>query len=144
MHRKDCRQMVLTLVWLLAFTALTSAASKPLLVYYMPWFVAKPHSESWVWHWTTNHFNPDIIDASGERQIASWYHPLIGPYDSADSVVLEYHVLLMKLAGIDGVIVDWYGRDNHLDYAINNERTQAIFKYARKAGFKFALCYEDR
>lgn len=130
----------------LFFATLTlgAASSKPVLVYYMPWFVAKPFSDNWGWHWTMNHFDPDITDASGQKQIASWYHPLIGPYDSADPVVLEYHVLLMKLAGIDGIIVDWYGRDNHLDYAINNERTAAIFKYARKAGLKFALCYEDR
>jgi hypothetical protein len=76
--------------------------------------------------------------------VASWYYPLIGPYDSADPVVLEYHVLLMKLAGIDGVIVDWYGSDNYNDYAINNERTAALFNYTRRAGLKFALCYEDQ
>lgn len=133
------------LVWASIFSPLvTVAAPKPLLVYYMPWYVAKPYSDNWGWHWTMNHFNPDVIDASGERQIASWYHPLIGPYDSADPVVLEYHVLLMKLAGIDGVIVDWYGRESYLDYGINNERTAEVFKYARKAGLKFALCYEDR
>ncbi|NOS68563.1 MAG: hypothetical protein HOP33_01355 [Verrucomicrobia bacterium] len=125
-------------------TGVGFAASKPLLVYYMPWYVAKPYSDNWGWHWTMNHFNPDVTDASGEKQIASWYHPLIGPYDSADPVVLEYHVLLMKLAGIDGVIVDWYGRESHLDYGINNERTAALFKLTRKAGLKFALCYEDR
>jgi len=132
------------LAFLLLAVTPVIAAPKPIFVYYMPWFVAKPYSDNWGWHWTMNHFNPDVIDASGERQIASWYHPLIGPYDSADPVVLEYHVLLMKLAGIDGVIVDWYGRDNHLDYAINNERTTALFKFARQAGLKFALCYEDR
>ena len=34
----------------------------------------------------------------------------------SDPAVLEYHVLLMKLGGIDGVIVDWYGQDNYYDY----------------------------
>jgi hypothetical protein len=34
----------------------------------------------------------------------------IGPYDSTDPNVLEYHMLLMKLSGIDGIIVDWYGQ----------------------------------
>lgn len=114
------------------------------MVYYMPWYVAKPCSDNWGWHWTMNHFNPDVVNASGERQIASWYYPLIGPYDSVDPVVLEYHVLLMKLGGIDGVIVDWYGPDNYADYAVNNQRTAALFQYTRKAGLKFSLCYEDQ
>jgi hypothetical protein len=119
------------------------ANPKPLMVHYMPWFVAKPYSDSWGWHWTMNHFNPDLTNTNGERQIASWYYPQIGPYDSLDPAVLEYHVLLMKLAGIDGVIVDWYGTDNFRDYAVNNQRTLALFRYTRKAGLKFALCYED-
>jgi len=110
----------------------------------MPWFVSKPYSGSWGWHWTMNHFHPDVINASGEQEIASWYYPLIGPYDSIDTAVLEYHVLLMKLAGIDGVIVNWYGPDNFNDYAVNNQRTLALFDYTRKAGLKFSLCYEDQ
>jgi hypothetical protein len=141
LHRVALAMLALAL---LLMPGWSGAAPKPLLVYYMPWYVAKPYSDNWGWHWTMNHFNPDVTDASGEKQIASWYHPVIGPYDSADPVVLEYHVLLMKLAGIDGVIVDWYGRESHLDYGINNERTAAIFQYTRKAGLKFALCYEDR
>jgi len=41
--------------------------------------------------------------------IWSNYHPLIGLYDSTDPDLLECHLLQMKLAGIDGVIPDWYG-----------------------------------
>jgi hypothetical protein len=117
-------------------------AQKPLLVHYMPWYVAKPYSGSWGWHWTMNHFPPDVI-TNGRREIASWYYPLIGPYDSLDPAVLEYHVLLMKLSGIDGVAVDWYGMDNFNDYAANNQRTVALLNFAGKAGLKFSLCYED-
>ena len=120
------------------------AAPKSVMVYYMPWFTAKPYSDGWGWHWTMDHFNPDIVGASGERQIASWYYPLIGPYDSSDPAVLEYHVLLMKLAGIDGVIVDWYGSANVLDYGLNNQATLKAFQFARKAGLKFSICYEDQ
>jgi hypothetical protein len=90
-----------------------------------------------------NHFNPDTINTNGARQVAAWYYPQAGAYDSVDPVVLEYHVALMKLAGIDGVIVDWYGTDNYNDYALNNQRTAALFSYTRKAGLKFCLCYED-
>ena len=122
------------------------SAPKPVMVHYMPWFQSPYSLGSGVWgfHWTMNHFNPDVINpANGEREIASWYYPLIGPYDSLDPAVLEYHVLLMKLAGIDGVIVDWYGQDDYYDYGINNQRTLALFDYTRKAGLKFSLCYED-
>ena len=120
------------------------AASKTLMVYYMPWFTAKPYSDSWGWHWTMGHFNHDKFNASGQREIASWYYPLIGPYDSSDPAVLEYHVLLMKLAGIDGVIVGWYGSANFLDYGINNQATAKLFQFAHKAGLKFSICYEDQ
>lgn len=118
-------------------------AEKPLMVHYMPWFQAKPYSEEWGYHWTLDSVNPDTIDGSGRRKIASHYHPLIGPYDSADPVVLEYHVLLMKLAGLDGVIMDWYGTNAVHDFAINNDHTLAMLGYIRRAGLRFALCYED-
>jgi hypothetical protein len=121
-----------------------SAASKPVMVHYMPWYVAKPFSGSWGWHWTMNHYNPEVTDGPGQRQIASWYYPLIGPYDSADPVVLEYHVLLMKLGGVDGVVADWYGQENYLDYGVINQRTLALLEQSRRAGLKFALCFEDR
>ncbi len=91
-----------------------------------------------------NHFDPEKMTAAGERQIASWYYPLIGPYDSCDPAVLEYHVLLMKLAGVDGVVVDWYGSTDFLDYGINNQATVKLFQFARKAGLKFCICYEDQ
>src|SRR5882757_4464234 len=121
-----------------------STNDKPVMVYYMPWYAAKPFSSQWGWHWTMDHFDPDTVNASGEREIASWYYPLVGPYDSADPAVLEYHVLLMKLAGIDGVIVDWYGSANVLDYGLNNQATLKVFQFARKAGLKFSVCYEDQ
>ena len=65
---------------------------------------------SWGIHWTMQYENPNIVDAMGKRQIASHYYPIIGPYDSTDPNVLEYHMLLMKYSGIDGVMIDWYGQ----------------------------------
>lgn len=143
---------LIVLLWgvLLSFVAAgaevgaPAAPAKVVMVYYMPWFTAKPYRDTWGWHWTMNHFNPDRINAAGERQIASWYYPLIGPYDSSDPAVVEYHVLLMKLAGIDGVIIDWYGSADFLDYRSNDEATLKLFRFARKAGLKFCICYEDQ
>ncbi len=132
------------LIAVILFAAAVQAEPKTLMVLDLPWFQAKPYSGVWGWHWTmgSTNINPDIIGEGGQRQIASWYYPLIGPYDSADPVVIEYHVLLMKLGGIDGAIADWYGNDNYNDYLINNTRTTALFKYTRKAGLNFAIMVE--
>jgi len=125
-------------------TAVPKESHPLLLVHYMPWYQAPPIDSSWGWHWTMNHFSPDSKDANGRREIASYYYPLTGPYDSRDPAVLEYQVLLMKLSGIDGVIVDWYGSENFWDYGILNESTQALFQYIKKAGLLFSVCYEDQ
>src|SRR6476661_5169499 len=89
------------------------AKTNPMKVYmhYMPWFEtpATLGGSNWGYHWKFNNQNPNIVDASGKRQIASHYYPKIGPYASSDPNVIEYHMLLMKFAGVDGVMIDWYG-----------------------------------
>lgn len=119
-------------------------APKKLMVHYMPWYISKPFSGQWGWHWTMDHYNPDEVKQDGKCKIASHYYPLIGPYDSGDPDALECQVLLMKFAGIDGIIIDWYGIEDFYDYAIINRNTQHIIKYAKKAGLEFAICYEDQ
>ncbi|MFO1000814.1 MAG: glycoside hydrolase family 71/99-like protein [Planctomycetaceae bacterium] len=114
-----------------------------ILAHYMPWFMAKPTSDRWGWHWTMNAFNPEkIVDEKPE--IAAHLHPLIGPYDSADPHVLEYQLLTMRLAGISGVIVDWYGLKDHNDYAMLHKNTLKLVDQIERLGMKFAICYEDQ
>ncbi len=114
-----------------------------LLAHYMPWFSAPPQSQNYGWHWTMNAFDPNQI-VNGQRQIASHYYPLIGPYDSSAAAVVETHLLTMKLAGIDGVIVDWYGRTDHFDYALIHRNCELVLQTAARLGLKFAVCYEDQ
>ncbi len=114
------------------------------MVHYMPWYASKPISGQWGWHWTMNHFDPETIADDGRRQIASHYYPLIGPYDSNDPHALECHVLLMKFAGINGVIIDWYGIKDYYDYAAIHRNTNHLITYIKKAGLRFAICYEDQ
>ena len=121
----------------------TAAGKKILMAHYMPWYESKPISGRWGWHWTMNHYNPEEMDADGRRSIASHYYPLIGAYDSNDSDVLECQVLLMKFAGIDGIIIDWYGIEDFYDYAMIHLNTTHIIEYIQKAGLKFSICYED-
>lgn len=115
-------------------------------VHYMPWFEDKTTSGDGRWgqHWTMANKNPDIVDANGKRQIASHYYPLIGPYASSDKDVLEYHFLLMKYSGIDGILIDWYGTRNLYDYPLIKRNTEAIVEVLGKVGLKYAIVYEDQ
>jgi hypothetical protein len=118
--------------------------AKPILIYYHAWYAAPPTSPAFGWHWTLNRFDPNRINALGERDLASWYQPLIGPYDSGDPAVLEYHTLLMRLAGADVVVVNWFGPEPVFDYADIDARLQKLIPFLQRAGLKLALCYEDR
>ncbi len=132
--------LLLAALWLLP----AAAQDGPVVVaHYMPWFQARPFSTSWGWHWTMNRYNPETVGADGQREIASHYHPTIGPYDSRDPDVIEYHALLMRIAGIDGVAVDWYGTSTLYDYPLLNAATNAVYAGVGRAGLRFAVCYED-
>jgi hypothetical protein len=128
---------------LAAHAGKTPTAKRLLMAHYLPWYQAKPFSKQWGWHWTMNHFAPDH-HVHGRPDIASQYTPLIGPYDSNDPDALECQVMLMKLSGIDGVIIDWYGNDDFLDYGAVNRNTQRLIPILQRAGLRFAICYEDQ
>lgn len=117
-----------------------------IFMHYMPWFETKESSTNnqWGYHWTMANKNPDVIDVSGKRQIASHYYPLIGPYHSGDKDVIENHLLLMKYAGIDGILIDWYGTYDLNDYKINKENTEQLIAMLDDVGLEYAIVYEDR
>jgi len=119
---------------------------KTLLMHYMPWYETPQGRGNWGSHWTGHEkqHDPEKLTDRGLPDIWSHYHPLIGLYDSADPDLLECHLLQMKLAGIDGVIVDWYGIMPEADYPQIQEATQAMFAACGKFGMQFAPCFEDR
>ena len=126
---------------------LAVAKTNPMKVYvhYMPWFETKETSSngSWGMHWTMSTRNPDNIDGDGKREIAAHFYPSIGPYASSDKDVIEYHLLLMKYAGIDGLIIDWYGSYNINDFGSNKTNSEAVINKLDEVGLTFALTYED-
>lgn len=114
-----------------------------LYMHYMPWFHAPSISGYWGSHWRMANNNPQTILGNGQRDIAAHYYPLIGPYDSADPDVIEYHLLLMKYAGIDGVLIDWYGTHKVLDYHSNLENANALISRLDTIGLEFGIVYEE-
>ena len=100
---------------------------------------------SWGWHWTMNNCNPNTILPNGQRQIASYDYPLIGPYDSSDPYVIEYQMLLMKLSGISGTTVDWYGEQgSNGDEASLLSASNKIVSATQTYGLGVGVCLEDR
>lgn len=122
------------------------SGGKTLLMHYMPWYETPGVRGEWGNHWKghQSQHHPDDKGADGLPDIWSRYHPMIGLYDSTDPDVLECHLLQMKLAGIDGVIVDWYGISNTADYPKMHKASRAMFDAAGRLGMKFAACFEDR
>jgi carbohydrate binding protein with CBM6 domain/putative Ig domain-containing protein len=138
-------------------------------IHYMPWFFAPRNpgtgvtnytlnvnaTGSWGFHWTQDgsKANPNtftnVTDYTGAtvsvRNVDAHYHPLIGPYDGSDPDVLEYHLLLMKLSGIDGVMIDWYGLGGNgaADAGANQVNSAAIISDIGNVGLKYGLVMED-
>lgn len=118
----------------------------PVLMHYMPWFeTPATNNGAWGLHWTMGNRNPNVIvnSATGQRQIASAYYPLIGPYASSDPAVMEYHLLLMKYCGVDGLLIDFYGNGgNDLPLLLRN--TNAIVPKIGAMGLTFGVVFEDQ
>ena len=123
-------------------------STKKTFAHLLPWFETKAtNNGSWGIHWTMANKNPDNILPNGNRDIASHYYPLTGPYASGDTTLIDYQILLMKLSGIDGVFIDWPGTGNNngqnVDIILNERNTKMIVSRLARAGLKFALVYED-
>jgi glycoprotein endo-alpha-1,2-mannosidase len=123
--------------------AVKKSNATKIYVHYMPWFQSKGFSGYWGSHWRMANKNPENIDADGKREIASHYYPLIGPYDSKDPDVIIYHLLLMKYAGIDAVLFDWYGVHDVNDYASVLAGTNAMIDKLDEVGLQFGIVYEE-
>ena len=130
--------ILLALAGLLTSCGGSPKASRPLvLVHVMPWFESKERSGAWGWHWTMDRKDPS------KGEVAAHQRPLIGPYDSSDPVVVAHQVALMKAAGVDGVIIDWYGPGGFQDYDSIHRASMLLVAEVKKAGLKFVVCMED-
>jgi hypothetical protein len=131
--------------------AVTKTNTKRVFAHVVPWFESKATNGGTVWgaHWTMNYTDPDLFtnSADTQRQIASYYYPMIGPYASGDTNVIDYQLLLMKLSGIDGIFIDWYGVSTNAgaaDYSKIRANTLTLISRIGKVGLKYSIVYEDQ
>ncbi|MDF3128460.1 endo-1,3-alpha-glucanase family glycosylhydrolase [Kiritimatiellaeota bacterium B1221] len=122
-----------------------SPASPRVLAHYMPWFQMETAEDGytewshWQWFGKGPKHDPDEILENGQRDIASVFYPLIGPYDGRDPAVLEYQLLSARAAGIEGFIVDWYGPGTYSDITF-----AALLDMAEELEMQVAICLEEK
>ncbi|MEM7454385.1 MAG: hypothetical protein AAF456_08510 [Planctomycetota bacterium] len=124
-----------------------TAEKPPVYMHYMPWFETPETTggKGWGVHWQMANCDPELVGEDGRRQIAAHFYPKIGPYASIDPRVIEYHFLLMRLCGIKGILIDWYGvqgRNGDIESLLRN--SNAIVDATERYGLEFAIVLEDQ
>jgi len=76
-------------------------------IFYYPWYGTPQHDGSWV-HWNQNAHTPPL-------NLYSRFYPAIGPYSSADATVVGQQMAEIATAGIDEVVISWWGRGSSTD-----------------------------
>jgi hypothetical protein len=76
-------------------------------IFYYPWYGTPSVDGGWE-HWNQNGHRPPL-------DLYSRYYPLRGPYSSADPTVVDRQMAEIAAAGIDEVIVSWWGRGSSED-----------------------------
>jgi len=120
-----------------------AAPKRPIvLARYQTWYQSPPLHRAYNQYWRAAGAAASSRK-DGRVNISSKIYPLTGPYDSADTKVLEYQAALMTLAGIDGVIIEWHGIKGGPDYREAHNAAKAMISVIQKAHLKFAVCYQD-
>jgi hypothetical protein len=102
---------------------------KKVLAFYYGWYGNPKVSGSW-FHWSD-------VDEVNKQIGSSAHYPLLGPYDSHDSHVIEQHFSWAKEAGIDGFIVSWWHPGDFHDQAM-----PLLLSTAQKFGLEISAYIE--
>ena len=90
-------------------------------IFYYAWYGTPRRDGAYV-HWQQNGAEPP-------RRIASAFYPARGPYSSADTLVVSAQMREIAAAGVDEVVISWWGRGSPED-----ERFGPVAAAARTAG----------
>ena len=106
------RLLLLTfLLCLLAPASAEAVPSKPRVgIFYYSWYSTEPRDGAYG-HWAQN-------NRPAPFQIASNFFPARGVYSSSDPVVLRAQMRDIRGAGVDEVIVSWWGTGSVEDLSL--------------------------
>jgi len=120
------------LIVALASGRLEGAEPHRVMAFYYPWYGTAdgPGGAGRVAHWGR-------IDAEKKDISESTHYPALGAYDSHDPNVIDRHCRWAKRAGIDTLIVSWWGHDSYCDRAM-----QTILDVCGRHGLSACIYYE--
>ena len=97
--------------------------------FYYPWYNS-PNGPSAKWdHW---------LEVTENSIFDSTNYPLHGAYDSNDENIIRSHMAIIKQAGIDGIIVSWWGADGYEAQPLDE-----VFRIASEFDLEVSLYYES-
>ena len=85
------------------------------MAFYYGWYGGAPEWR----HWSASGHDPDQLSTDGtKRDIASTDYPVLGPYDSQASSVIDRHLEWAHDSGIDVLISSWWGPSTYEDQSL--------------------------
>jgi hypothetical protein len=109
--------------------AAEGAAPVRVAIFYYPWY-GTPALDGAYQHWQQRGYRPPA-------SVSSAFYPARGVYSSSDPSVLQEHMAQISAAGVDQVIVSWWGRGSAEDH-----RLPAVVEAARARGLDVAAHVE--
>jgi hypothetical protein len=103
------------------------ACASKVMAFYYAWYGGPPDYRHWASATDDPRFShdPNQVVATGDqypagvrRDIASTDYPTLGPYDSRDAGTIDRHLRWARRAGIDDLIVSWWGPGSYEDRAL--------------------------
>jgi glycoprotein endo-alpha-1,2-mannosidase len=98
-------------------------------IFYYPWYGNPRHDGGWI-QWQQGGARPP-------RTIGSRFYPARGAYSSGDVRVVRSQLAEIAAAGVDDVVVSWWGRGSLVD-----RRLPLVLRAARRAGLAVAAHLE--
>src|SRR5260221_8813784 len=105
--RPDLRRLLAGGLVILYLAAPAPARAGTVAIFYYPWYGTPLHDGAWV-HWNQNAHKPPV-------DLYSRYYPATGPYSSADVTVVDQQMAEIAAAGVDEVVISWWGRGSATD-----------------------------
>jgi Glycosyl hydrolase family 99 len=98
-------------------------------IFYYPWYATPATDGRWQ-HWDQNGHRPPA-------DLYSRFFPAVGPYSSSDPAVVNLQMTEIAAAGINEVVVSWWGRGS-----VEDRRLPLVASYARRHGLVVAIHLE--